>query len=216
LFLTGATRLMERGIEPMATEQPSKSTRRAVLTGAVAGLGVWAVGAVGRANPALADGEAIQIGGDYASAMSRTALTNETNNETVWYVYNSHRGTALYALSNSGIGVNAISNFDSGLYAVGKPAITADPSGRGYAIVGKGRVRLERISGVAVIAAGRTNVRVTPGVDLNTGSFVLLTPRSNLKGRDLWYRTDPQNERFTIHISTPRTAATRVSWLLLD
>ena len=200
------------------TAQPEtkSASRRAIVTGALAGVGAWVAGAIGRASPARADGENIQIGGDYATAMSRTALTNETNNETVWYLYNSHQGTALYALSNSGIGVNAISNFSSGVYAVGKPAITADPSGQGYAIVGKGRVRLERISGVAVIPAGRTSVRITPGVNLNTGSFVLLTPRSNLKGRDLWFRTDPPNERFTIYLSTPRTVATRVSWLLLD
>lgn len=200
------------------TAQPERKspTRRAVLTGALAGAGAWIAGAVGHANPVRADGENIQIGGDYATAMSRTALTNETNNETVWYVYNSHQGTALFALSNSGIGVNAISNFSSGVYAVGKPAITADPSGEGYAIVGKGRVRLERISGVAVIPAGRSSVRITPGVNLNTASFVLLTPRSNLKGRDLWYRTDPPNERFTIYLSSPRSVATRISWLLLD
>jgi hypothetical protein len=197
------------------SERPSP-TRRAVLTGAIAGAGAVVAGAIGRVSPVLADGENIQIGGDYATARSRTAITNETNNETVWYLYNSHQGTALFALSNSGIGVNAISNFDSGVYAVGKPAITADPSGEGYAIVGKGRVRLERISGVAVIPAGRTSVRITPGVNLNTGSFVLLTPRSNLKGRDLWYRTDPPNERFTIYISSPRSVATRISWLLLD
>lgn len=201
----------------MTAQPESKSpNRRAILTGALAGVGAWVAGAIGRANPVQADGENIVIGGDYATAMSRTALTNETNNETVWYLYNSHQGTALYALSNSGIGVNAISNFSSGVYAVGKPAITADPSGQGYAIVGKGRVRLERISGVAVIPAGRTSVRITPGVNLNTGSFVLLTPRSNLNGRDLWYRTDPPNERFTIYLSSSRTVPTRVSWLLLD
>jgi len=200
------------------TAQPEtkSASRRAILTGALAGVGAWVAGAIGRANPVRADGENIQIGGDYATAMSRTALTNESNNETVWYLYNSHQGTALYALSNSGIGVNAISNFSSGVYAVGKPAITADPSGQGYAIVGKGRIRLERISGVAVIPAGRTSVRITPGVNLNTASFVLLTPRSNLKGRDLWYRTDPPNERFTIYLSSARTVPTRVSWLLLD
>jgi hypothetical protein len=79
------------------SERPSP-TRRAVLTGAIAGAGAVVAGAIGRVSPVLADGENIQIGGDYATARSRTAITNETNNETVWYLYNAHQGTAQFAL----------------------------------------------------------------------------------------------------------------------
>ena len=191
-------------------------TRRAVLAGTLAGIGAWAVGALGRANPVKADGETVVIGGNYPNAESLTGILNQTNSEDVFSVASTHQGTALKALSNSGIGANLISNFNAGVWAIGKPAIVAQPSGEDYAIRAMGRVEFQKISGVAVIAAGRTQITIRPGVNMNIGSFLLLTPRSNLGGRDLWFTTDPMNERFTIHLSSARTTATRVSWLLLD
>jgi hypothetical protein len=67
---------------------------------------------------------------------------------------------------------------------------------------------------VATINAGSTSKTITPGVDINTGSFVLLTPKANLGGRALWFTTDGPNERFTIHISSPRGSSTKIAWLL--
>jgi hypothetical protein len=119
----------------MATEIESRSpTRRAVLAGTLAGVGAWAAGALGRVNPVRADGETVVIGGNYPNAESLTGILNQTNSEDVFSVASSHRGTALKALSNSGIGANLISNFNAGVWAIGKPAIVAQPSGEDYAI----------------------------------------------------------------------------------
>jgi hypothetical protein len=67
---------------------------------------------------------------------------------------------------------------------------------------------------VATIAAASSSVTVQSAVVVQD-SFVLLTPRSNLRGRDLWYTTNPEADTFTIHISEPRSNPTLVAWLLL-
>jgi hypothetical protein len=52
----------------------------------------------------------------------------------------------------------------------------------GYALRGSGRVRFDRVSGVARLAAGSTSKTITPGVDLTSNSFVLLTPKTTSGG----------------------------------
>jgi hypothetical protein len=56
---------------------------------------------------------------------------------------------------------------------------------------------------------GQYPITVTPE------AFVLLAPRANLNGRDLWYTTDPEADTFAIHISQPRSKPLPVAWLLL-
>ena len=85
----------------------------------------------------------------------------------------------------------------------------------GYALRTSGRIRADKVSGVATIEAGNVNITVTPGVDVTASSFVLLTPKANLGGRDLWFTTDATSNRFTIRISSARTSSTPVAWLLV-
>jgi hypothetical protein len=96
-------------------------------------------------------------------------------------------GTALRAVSGEGVGLD----------------------------VQRGRVTIAQVSGVAVIPGGATSTTVTPGVDVVPGAFVLLTPRRNLGGRDLWYTTNAKADTFTIHISEGRPRPTPVAWLLI-
>ena len=70
------------------------------------------------------------------------------------------------------------------------------------------------MSGVATIAAGNVSVAVSPGVNVTASSFVLLTPQANIGSRGLWYTTNPSAETITIHISSSRTSATKIAWLL--
>jgi hypothetical protein len=42
-----------------------------------------------------------------------------------------------------------------------------------------------------------------------------LTPGANIGTRTLWLTTHPTKGTFTIHMSSSRTTATKVSWLLL-
>ena len=120
--------------------------------------------------------------------------TQDSNSRGVW------------GRSNAGQGVRGQATSGAGLFGTATS---------GYAIRGAGRLRLDKISGVASVAAGSTVVTVTPGVDVNASSFLLLTPKANLGGRDLWFTTDPANDRFTIHLSSARSSATRIAWLLI-
>jgi hypothetical protein len=89
-----------------ATNQAeSKSpSRRALLAGALGGLGALVASAIGRVNPARAsDGEAVLVGGEYTST-SVTRIWNTTNSDDVLYGVSTN-GTAVHGDSDSYIGV---------------------------------------------------------------------------------------------------------------
>jgi hypothetical protein len=85
----------------------------------------------------------------------------------------------------------------------------------GYAVRASGRVRFDLVSGVSAIAAGSTSKTITPGVDVTSNSFVLLTPRTNIGTRSLWFTTNKTANTITIHMSTSRGSNTRIAWLLM-
>jgi len=85
----------------------------------------------------------------------------------------------------------------------------------GHALRTNGRIKAEQISGVATIPAGSTGVTISPGVNLNAGSFVLLTPKANIGSRGLWFTTNASANTFRIRMSAARSANTKVAWLLL-
>ncbi len=137
-------------------------------------------------------------------------------------------GRGVHGESDSGWGVYGRSDTSHGVHGVG-PAAGAvgvyGESSRGVALEGKtltgyalqttGRLRIGKVSGVARIAAGKRSVTVTPGVDITSESFVLLTPKVNIGSRGLWFSTNATADTITIHISSARSSATRVAWLLL-
>jgi hypothetical protein len=86
----------------------------------------------------------------------------------------------------------------------------------GYGVRSSGRLRFEKVSGVATILANQTSVVVTPGTDVTTESFVLLTAKANIGTRSLYFSTDATNDTITIRMSSSRTTATPVAWLLLS
>ena len=82
--------------------EPTPRSRRALLAGAIGGIGALAMSAIGRASPvAAADGEAVLVGGEYASS-TPTGITTSG-------------ATALYGTSNSGIGVRGESTAVGGV-----------------------------------------------------------------------------------------------------
>jgi hypothetical protein len=90
-----------------ATPQPeSKSpSRRALLAGALGGLGALAASAIGRASPVRAEGEAIVVGGEYATATSQTKIVNQTNNADVLVAESTGLGYAVWGHSAARVGV---------------------------------------------------------------------------------------------------------------
>ncbi|HEY2917340.1 MAG TPA: hypothetical protein VGI98_09040 [Candidatus Limnocylindrales bacterium] len=115
----------------------------------------------------------------------------------------------VWGHSTTGTGVRGEAT--SGAAVVGTASSKA-----GYAFHGAGRFRLDKVSGVATIAANATSVKVTPGTDVTTGSFVLLTAQANIGTRSLYYMVDAAGDTITIHISSSRTSSTVVAWLLLN
>jgi hypothetical protein len=85
----------------------------------------------------------------------------------------------------------------------------------GWAIQSSGRVSFGKVSGIATIAAGTATKVVSPGVDLASATFVLLTPRANLGTRALWYSLDTVANTFTIHVSSNLGGAAAVGWLVI-
>ena len=105
-------------------ERSGSTSRRAVLAGAIGGLGAWVAAAMGRVAPVRGagdDGTAIVIGGLYADAQSQTTLANQANNERVLWVASNGgagggAGVAITGFSQSGVGVEGWSNSVRGVY----------------------------------------------------------------------------------------------------
>jgi hypothetical protein len=116
------------------------------------------------------------------------------------------RGTA-FAPSGATYGVYGHSSSPAGV------GVYATNLG-GVAFQTAGRTKLST-SGVARISAGSTSKTITPGVNVTANSFVLLTPKANLGTRALWFTTNATADTFAIHISSSRSSATKVAWLLL-
>ena len=122
--------------------------------------------------------------------------------------YGRHAG--VVGVTKTGMGVYGDASEPAG---VGVSARSY--SGRGFAIRGDGRLKFDKVSGQATIAAGQTAVTITPMVDVHAGSFVLLTPMANIGSRGLWFTRNTTGNKVSIHISSPRTVATTIAWLLL-
>jgi hypothetical protein len=265
----------------------SSKSRRALLAGALGGLGAWAATAVGRAASVRADNGDPVLAGQTTEATLVTSLLNTVNDTTVFEATSQLSGVAIRGESDGGIGVIGDSNGNSGVLGTsitgpgvvgstdsamgvlgisdGGPGVlgfsgtglapAAKPktgvygqatqdfgsrgvwgrsnAGRGvygqatngvgvygsasngYALRTNGRVKMDRVSGVASIPAGSTSVTVAPNVNVTTSTFVLLTPKANIGSRGLWFSTNASADSFTIRMSSSRSSNTKVAWLLL-
>jgi hypothetical protein len=90
-----------------STLQPESksSSRRALLAGALGGLGAWAASAIGRASPVqAADGDPMLVGNAH-TASSVTRITNSTNTSDVLWGESTAGGIGVRGSSNSTFGV---------------------------------------------------------------------------------------------------------------
>jgi len=253
-----------------AEQKPtSTNSRRALLAGALGGIGAVAAGAVAKVSPVRAEGENIQVGGEYLTATSRTYLHNSANGARVfqasstaggWGIFGtSDINVAIYGSSGSHMGIYGTSGGDSeaavrgnssgdstgvlgssGAFPTAKPktgvygyanqdagskgvwgfsgrgaGVLGQANRNGFAIRAKGRIKADKVSGVATIPAGSSGVTVSPGVNVTAASFVLLTPKANIGSRGLWFTTNASADTFRIRMSSTRSANTKVAWLLL-
>jgi hypothetical protein len=109
----------------MALDTTLPRTRRALLAGALGGIGAAAVTAIGRAAPVRAEGETLHVGDEYGTATSRTRILNQTNNADVLFGESAAGGIGVYGSSvfshgvwgnsSSGTGVNGTSGTGNGV-----------------------------------------------------------------------------------------------------
>jgi hypothetical protein len=141
----------------------------------------------------------------------------------------SHDGTALNALSENGIAVDA-----AGTWAIraigGVKGVHAEASGfegtavraiatnqDSHALLTTGRIQFGQASGVAVIAAGSRQVTITPAVKVSTATKVITTLQSSAGGITVVHRISRNMaaNSFTIYLTATATHRCYVAWLLI-
>jgi hypothetical protein len=101
-----------------ATAQPeSKSpSRRALLAGALGGIGAWAASAIGRASPVkAANGDALILG-QVNTATATTWIGDTTAGDYAFYVVAEGSGTGVYGSSYTGHGIHGDSYSGHGIH----------------------------------------------------------------------------------------------------
>jgi hypothetical protein len=116
-------------------------------------------------------------------------------------------------------GVSGSSGPGTGLYgstSTGAALLGLASSSSGFGLKSTGRVSLSKASGVATILAGNTVVQVTPGTDIVSGTFIILTAQADPGTRRLWATTNITTNVITLHASSAVTSDLKVAWLALD
>lgn len=143
----------------------------------------------------------------------------------------SSSGTGVTGSSTSGVGVSGVSlGQGSGAVGVGgqSPGVAVlgnsdggtaiyGISSTGYALRTSGRLRFDKASGSATVAAGRRSVVVTPGFELAASTKVLATLQGSAGGRTTIHRVtvDATADTFTVYLTANTTRSVRVAWLVV-
>lgn len=158
---------MTSPIHPIAARP---RTRRALLVGALGGIGAWAASAVGRASPARAEGETIVVGGEYTTATTLTSITNNANLNHVFQASSASSGIGVIGTSANNVGIYGNSTQGIGLWGdsnvSGQPAVIGRAAGNATGVLG---------------FSGYGNGGVPP-VKANTGVYGLAEQGTGSKG----------------------------------
>ena len=193
----------------MAIDTTTPRSRRALLTAAVGGAAAAVAATVAKVSPVeAADPNDVVKGVDnFASSTTKIHVGS---------------GTAFHGSAGlDGVGIFGSSTQGSAVHGATGPGTSAaglsgdSPSGYGLRIT-RGRIKVEEVSGVAVIKKGRKSVTVKPGVDINAKTFMLLTPMHNMGTRALWFTKNPASDKIVIRMSSTRGGPTKIAWLALE
>lgn len=128
----------------------------------------------------------------------------------------SWESRGVWGESTKGPGVVGQSTNSTGVEARGVTGVLA-ASDQGYALhTTSGRVRFDGISGIVTLPANETAVEIETDVPVTNDTFVLLTPRSNLGTRALWYQIPDETGKVTVYVDEPRSRDSRIAYLLLE
>jgi hypothetical protein len=115
-----------------SSEGQSRS-RRAVLLGALGGIGAWAASAVGHASPTRAgvDGDVVLGANNFTD--QPTGITNPTNGANTMFQVNSTGGNAIFATTEVGDAIVGLSTSNDGVVGIGGDRGVVGSSADGYA-----------------------------------------------------------------------------------
>lgn len=116
-------------------------------------------------------------------------------------------GVAVRGDSDSGFGLYGRAMSGTGVYAT---------SSTGHALRTNGRLRFDKASGSARIAAGARSVVIKPGLELAATSKVLATLQGSAGGTTTVHRAtvDATAGTITVYLTANATRAVRVAWLV--
>jgi hypothetical protein len=117
-------------------------------------------------------------------------------------------GVAVRGDAVSGFGLYGRADSGTGLYG---------SSSTGHALRTSGRLRFDRASGSATVAAGTKSVIVKPGFDLPRTTKVLVTLQGSAGGLTTVHRVtvNPTAGTFTVYLTADARRAVHVAWLVL-
>jgi hypothetical protein len=172
---------------PPSLRQSKSPSRRALLAGALGGLGALAASAIGRASPVRAadDGQVMHVGDEWADALTSSGIGNQTNNETVFHAESSHGGIGLQGSSSSFYGVYGSSSSSYGVYGSSSSDIGVGGSsnssygvaGTSSSFVGSLGYSLGGSTGVQGVSGGSP-----PAAKAKTGVYGYANQDSSAKG----------------------------------
>jgi hypothetical protein len=157
-----------------------RRSRRAILAGAVAGVGATVARALTAPLPIRAagdDGAALHVGDTIADAQSQTTLANKANSQRVLWVASNDDlghgdGVAATGYSAHGTGVEGWSVDGTGVYghtggSAGTGVLASASTGNALKVSGKARFSR---SGIVNVAAGKSyaDITVPGGIASNT------------------------------------------------
>jgi hypothetical protein len=114
---------------PPTPLESKSSSRRALLAGALGGIGAWAAGAIGRPTVTRAGSDGDVVLGGSNTTTSTTSIHNSANSNTVFTV-DSISGRGVSVFTSSAVGVYGDSIAGAGLYGVSGSASQAATVGR--------------------------------------------------------------------------------------
>jgi hypothetical protein len=120
----------------------------------------------------------------------------------------STAGRGVFGQATTGQGVRGYATTGSALYG------STSSAKSGYALRTVGRVRFEKSTGIATVAAGSNHVTVTPGIDVTTSSAVVATLQGSAGGKTTVHRVSVSTtaDTFTIYLTANATASVKVAW----
>jgi hypothetical protein len=157
--------------------EPKSPSRRALLAGALGGIGAWAASAIGRTSPTqAANGDPVLLGqGNAATAV--TTVTNSTAGTNAFAAQATGGGVALYGASSSGYGAYATSGSSYGIYAISNTGVGV----RGYSSAGVGLHALNN-AGTLPALIGQSQANSTGVLGVSGLSAPTAKPKTGVYG----------------------------------